>query len=143
MDEHEFAEELLAEVQALLAQGQKIEAVKRYRAATGASLADAKAAVELLIERQSPRVSQPPGGGLPQPIQDDLLGLLQQGRKIEAVRRYREATGTGLKEAKEAVEAFAAQAGLPVRSGCFAGVLALVVGLGAVVLSAVVWNAVL
>ena len=35
----------------------------------------------------------------------EVIGCLQRGRKIEAIKRYREFTGTGLKEAKEAVEA--------------------------------------
>lgn len=132
MNDREFAEDLLAEVQALLADGRKLEAVKRYRAATGASLADAKAAVELVEEQRLPRPVRSTESGLPQPIQDDLLGLLQQGRKIEAIRQYREATGVGLKDAKEAVEALAAQAGIPARSGCFAAALALFVVAGLV-----------
>ena len=59
--------------------------------------------------------------------------LLQRGSKIEAIKIYRESTGVGLKEAKDAVEAI--EAGLEPRpagtndpfakkSGCF-GVLAL------------------
>ena len=35
-------------------------------------------------------------------------GLLAAGRKIEAIKLYREQHGVGLKEAKEAVEAIAA-----------------------------------
>lgn len=35
----------------------------------------------------------------------DVLEALQQGRKIEAIKRLREATGLGLKEAKDMVEA--------------------------------------
>lgn len=35
----------------------------------------------------------------------EVISCLQRGRKIEAIKRYREFTGTGLKEAKEAVEA--------------------------------------
>lgn len=35
----------------------------------------------------------------------EVIDCLQRGRKIEAIKRYREFTGTGLKEAKEAVEA--------------------------------------
>jgi hypothetical protein len=39
-----------------------------------------------------------------------VLALLAAGRKLEAIRAYREATGVGLKDAKEAVEALAARA---------------------------------
>lgn len=35
----------------------------------------------------------------------DIALLLQQGRKIEAIKLYRERTGVGLAEAKDAVEA--------------------------------------
>ena len=36
---------------------------------------------------------------------DTVIGLIRAGKKIEAIKIYREETGTGLKEAKEAVEA--------------------------------------
>lgn len=35
----------------------------------------------------------------------ELADLILKGRKIEAVRLYRESTGMGLKDSKEAVEA--------------------------------------
>lgn len=35
-----------------------------------------------------------------------ILNLLSQGRKIEAIDKYRKATGAGLAEAKEIVEGF-------------------------------------
>ena len=37
----------------------------------------------------------------------DVEALIRQGRTIDAIRRYRELHGTGLKEAKDAVEALA------------------------------------
>lgn len=48
---------------------------------------------------------------LPQPAGTDpeVLGLLGQGKKIAAIKRYREVTGTGLKEAKDAVDALEAR----------------------------------
>ncbi|MER7004309.1 ribosomal protein L7/L12 [Dactylosporangium sp. NPDC000555] len=46
----------------------------------------------------------------------DLPGVVLQellaGRKIQAIKAYRAATGTGLKEAKDAVELLARQRGL-------------------------------
>jgi hypothetical protein len=36
---------------------------------------------------------------------EGIENAFRQGHKIEAIKLYREATGTGLKEAKEAVEA--------------------------------------
>jgi ribosomal protein L7/L12 len=34
----------------------------------------------------------------------DIMDLIRRGRKIEAIKLYREQTGVGLKEAKDAVE---------------------------------------
>ena len=44
-----------------------------------------------------------PAPGLPI-VGDDPVSLLRAGRKIDAIRRYREVSGVGLKEAKEAIE---------------------------------------
>jgi len=44
----------------------------------------------------------------PSRIPDGVLEPLMRGNKIEAIRVYREATGVGLKEAKDAVEAIEA-----------------------------------
>ena len=38
-------------------------------------------------------------------LTSEIVSLLARGQKIEAIKRYREYTGTGLREAKEAVEA--------------------------------------
>lgn len=43
----------------------------------------------------------------------EIRGLLAQDRKIEAIKRLREATGWDLKQAKDAVEALAAGDELP------------------------------
>jgi ribosomal protein L7/L12 len=107
-DDAEFAAEILA----LLAEGQKIEAIKRYRERTGAGLAEAKKAVELL-EGQGAVARQP----LDPPVEQEIVALLEQGRKIQAIKLYREHTGTGLKEAKQAVEAVAAERGIPSKAG--------------------------
>ncbi len=41
----------------------------------------------------------------PQTLDGRVLALLRNGRKIEAIKLYRDITGAGLKEAKDAVEA--------------------------------------
>lgn len=41
-------------------------------------------------------------------LEEELRELLGAGNKIQAIKRYREETGVGLAEAKEAVEALAA-----------------------------------
>ncbi|MER6971668.1 ribosomal protein L7/L12 [Nocardioides sp. NPDC000445] len=40
----------------------------------------------------------------PVPRQDEVVALVRAGKKIEAIKVYREATGAGLLEAKVAVE---------------------------------------
>lgn len=45
-------------------------------------------------------------------VSDEVIGALQRGNKIEAIRHYRQATGAGLKEAKEQVEEIQRRAGL-------------------------------
>jgi ribosomal protein L7/L12 len=95
-------------IRSLLKAGRKIEAIKIFREQTGFGLAEAKAAVERL-ER---------GGILDdnKTITNDLdqhiLELLAMGKKIAAIKLYREQTGVGLKEAKDAVEAMAAIHGI-------------------------------
>jgi large subunit ribosomal protein L7/L12 len=119
--------ELEAELRELLGRGQKIEAIKRYRAATGAGLAVAKKAVE--------DIEQGAGLSLPQPLpegwESEVVTLLQGGKKIDAIKLYREKTGLGLKEAKDAVEAIAGRMGLPASRGCLGVVLFLAAALGA------------
>jgi ribosomal protein L7/L12 len=111
-----------AELRALLAAGQKIEAIKRYRQETGAGLAEAKEVVEALQRGEPLALPEP----LDPSLEAELVALLEQGRKIEAIKVYRERLGAGLKEAKEAVEAIATRHHVvaPTGPGCF-GVLLL------------------
>lgn len=90
-----------AELRILLNEGRKIEAIKRYREKTRAGLAAAKEAIEALERGQPLPTSEP----LDTSLETEIVSLLEQGRKIQAVKVYRERTGAGLKEAKEAVEA--------------------------------------
>ncbi len=112
------------ELRALMAAGRKIEAIKRYRAATGAGLADAKNAVEALEGAGS----LPPREPVDSSFEDKVLSLMRQGQKIGAIKLYREKTGVGLKEAKDFIEALAADQGIAAssRSGCLGVVLLLV-----------------
>ena len=89
----------------LLARGQKIEAIKRYRTLTGVGLKEAKDAVEAW-ERAGSAPDIPTATPSPAPGGDiaEVHALARSGKKIEAIKRYRELTGVGLKEAKDAVE---------------------------------------
>lgn len=111
-----------AELEALLAAGRKIEAIKLYREQTGAGLAEAKAAVEALERGEEIGVSSLEKA---EEVEDQLIALLRQGKKIEAVKLCRERSGLGLKEAKSLVEAMAAKHGLeaPSGGGCLGVVL--------------------
>ena len=103
--------------------GRKIEAIKLYRAATGAGLKDAKDAVEELAERLQeegfdaaawlrPAMGQRPPDPGPTPEDTERIAdAVRQGRKIEAIKLYRAATGKGLKESKEFIDELADQLG--------------------------------
>jgi ribosomal protein L7/L12 len=104
------------ELAALPDQGQKIKAIKLYWARTGVRLKEAKDAVEA-IQR---------GERLPEPETSDnsfhetLVSLLKQGRKIDSIKVFREVTGSGLKESKDAIESITARHELSgsQRTGC-------------------------
>jgi ribosomal protein L7/L12 len=102
------------EIAWLLQTGQKINAIKLYREETGASLADAKAAVERMELALGLGLMTPAGSGTSQipAMPNDAPGfstreveaLLMQGKKIEAIKLYREQTGLGLREAKDMID---------------------------------------
>ena len=111
-------EALLNELASLLRSGRKIEAIKVYRRVTGASLADAKDAPERL--EQSIMLSGISAGSAPQLDMAQLAGmanmelpgmllseiaqLISQGKKLEAIKVYRQHTGAGLADAKSVVD---------------------------------------
>jgi ribosomal protein L7/L12 len=110
-----------SELSSLIQKGQKIAAIKLYRERTGANLKEAVDAIEALqrgeqIERRDPNASAD---------DPEIVSLLQAGKKIAAIKLYREKTGARLAPAKAAVEALASQRGIQFpRSGC-AGVVLL------------------
>lgn len=83
---------------------QKVNAVKLYREITGASLAEAKQAVE---EMAHDEFVKPPSGTMDYDnpvLEARIKSLLAGRRKIDAVKIYREEYRVGLKEAKDAVD---------------------------------------
>jgi len=91
----------------------KIEAIRLFREMTGVGLKEAKAAVEQMQANQSVNISTfttssvsvNTGGttdetGALMAVQT----LMKMGKKIEAIKVYRQLTGVGLAEAKAAVE---------------------------------------
>lgn len=102
------------DIQALLAQGRSVEAVRLLQSRDGWSAEDALAAVE---------AAQPPpglaGSAELADVWREIDEALRSGQKIVAIKRQRELTGQGLAEAKAAVEARARVIGLPGGgSGC-------------------------
>jgi ribosomal protein L7/L12 len=94
---------------AALDRGNKLEAIRLLREETGISLVAAKEAVEEQGAVVSLSLSaRSPEGELPAHV----LAALAGGQKIEAIKLLREATGLGLKEAKDAVDAAEARASL-------------------------------
>ena len=84
-------------------QGRKIEAIKLYRQQTGVGLKEAKDAVDAMSAGRAV-----PAASLGDLYRLGVEDLVRQGRKIEAIKQYRERTGVGLKEAKEAIDSIAA-----------------------------------
>lgn len=109
-----------AEIQALVASGQKIEAIKRFREITGVGLKEALVAVTQMSTR-TPQTAAPRGTHAPMASTREAtstiapktrlaaeaaaLAALREGNVIEAIKRYRDQAKVGLMEAKEAVDA--------------------------------------
>ena len=128
--------ELLNQLQKLLHQGQKIEAIKVYREHSGASLHEAKQFVESLAVGE-----RPPAPGVDVDLESQVLELCRTN-KINAIKLYRERTGVGLKEAKDAVESLAKRHGIvcPAGAGCGGAALVLIAAASLLSLAAVLWH---
>ena len=114
---------LAERVRHLVADGQKIEAIRVLREASGVGLAEAKQAVEAIASSEFLEPNDLSGVA-----EGELLGLLQAGRKIEAIKLYREQHPCGLREAKDFVEALAKQRGIVAPpGGCLGVALALLI----------------
>jgi ribosomal protein L7/L12 len=84
--------------------GNKLAAVKRLRESTGIGLLQAKALVDLHGSDVVTPAVDASGLVLPQSVRD----AMDAGRKREAIRLLREQTGQGPRDAREAVEVYAA-----------------------------------
>jgi ribosomal protein L7/L12 len=101
-----------SQLRELVARGQKIEAIKRVRELTGLGLKEAKDYVELLPQAATiatasytePTSHAVPTVRLDPAAESQLRELVARGQKIEAIKRVRELTGLGLKEAKDYIE---------------------------------------
>lgn len=114
----------------LLSENQRVQAVAAYRRRTGVDLTSAVAAIDAL-ERDHEFNVTPADADL----EWEIIGFLERGEKIGAIRFYREKTGLGLKTAKDAVEAIETRMGLApdpeAGAGCFG--LLMLIGLFSIV----------
>lgn len=93
---------LPAEAIDLIGQGRKIEAIKVVRERLGLSLKDAKTAVE--SHRASSASHEQPARELL--MSGETLSALRKGRLVDAVKHVRRQNNMGLKEAKDAIDAY-------------------------------------
>jgi ribosomal protein L7/L12 len=89
------------QLQDMMKNDRKIEAIKRYRELTNAGLKESKDAIEAVMDSMPRKVWLSHADAL-----DDsqLRDYLKGGFTINAIKRYRELTGSGLLEAKRAIE---------------------------------------
>jgi len=104
-----ISSELAREVQDLYLKNKKLEAVKELRAATGLGLADAVRIADKLGAAGKPgAAAQPAALGTAADIgpdhQDELRSLVAAGQQIQAIKKVRELTGMGLKDATDYVD---------------------------------------
>ena len=86
-------------------------------------------------EPVNPDSSSDPAAEQENHLEDRLLSLLGGGKKIQAIKVYREETGVGLKQAKDAVEELVAKHDVaPTGAGCAGAVLALLAIISALIL---------
>lgn len=95
--------ELQMKIEALLSQGQRLQAVKLLTMETGCGLKEARD----FVDGMGP-VAPPVDTIILTNVEDQLISLLQQGKKLEAIKLYRDHTGLGLKESKDYIESLEA-----------------------------------
>jgi ribosomal protein L7/L12 len=100
----------------LVQDGKKIDAIKWVREQTDLGLKEAKDAVEAIERGETPDLrshARTATHGVTGVDLDEINELLLQDKKIEAIKLYRQQTGVGLKEAKDAIDAIEAAGQLP------------------------------
>ena len=98
-------------VQQEIARGRNVTAIQWLRARHGLGLKEAKDAMEAMIPGALERRLEQVRALGEADFQARLLAELAAGDKVEAIRLYRERTGAGHREAKDAVEALGGDAG--------------------------------
>jgi ribosomal protein L7/L12 len=133
----------LERIRAVAVAGQKIEAIKLYRAATGAGLAEAKQAVEALEAGRT--IDKASKAAPSNDAADQIEAAVFAGKKIQAIRLYRQSSGQGLKESKDFIEALEVELRrtepmrftAPAAKGCGLTVLLCLFALAAMLIAAI------
>jgi hypothetical protein len=86
----------------LVAQGDYLDAARQLQSRRGITLDEAAAEIDRLRGDITPL--DPASAA--DPITPEIAAAIRAGRKIEAIKLYRQAHGVGLKEAKDAVDAY-------------------------------------
>ncbi len=89
-------------IQNAMRAGNKIEAIKLYKEKTGLGLKEAKENIEAMMRGDTPAWGT---GATSVDVDTAIQNAIRAGQKIEAIKLYREKTGLGLKEAKDAIDA--------------------------------------
>ena len=103
-----------AEIEAFIRDGNLISAIKRYREATGVDLKTAKEAVDAIangrpVPLDAMGTDAVGGRQTDAVVRREIEALLYANKTIDAIKRYREATGCGLKDAKTTIDAIVSE----------------------------------
>jgi ribosomal protein L7/L12 len=93
------------ELERLVATGNKLEAIKQFRNMADVGLAEAKAFIDALEPGGHNSSAHEPTARNLRSAEDAALAAIRNGNLIEAIKRYRQQSRVGLKEARDAVEA--------------------------------------
>jgi ribosomal protein L7/L12 len=88
----------------LVAQGNKMQAIKDLRVATGLGIKEAKEAVDVIAAGYDISGVHRPRPDVPAATEERAWKLIAQGHTIQAVKLIREDTGLGFKEAKDVAD---------------------------------------
>lgn len=136
---HHLTNEQVNEIANKVQAGNKIAAVKLYRDWTGSSLLEAKQFVDGVDGRSGPITAGFAEGVDAEQI-DRILDALQSGKKLDAIKLYKEASGKPLMEAKAFIEGLMTELEIEDSSrGC--GTVAVLVTVVAISSLATVWLA--
>lgn len=118
----ELSQDDLNRLTELILAGQKIEAIKEYKELTGLGLKESKEYIDALegqVRDGNPassmntsytaRPSRMSLGHMPEDDAKKMTELIFTGQKIQAIKMYKGATGMGLKESKDFIDALEKQ----------------------------------